>query len=639
MFIVQHGNRKPPSRSIFYFGPETTPPPPSPNCKMDVDEATCPSHESPRPRKHRRDSTINGLALDFQPVEAPAAKRTRRNNGVAAAATANGNHAKSSDAMYIAQQSADSLKRDLPTATAQSPAGSVPVPTNGSSMEVDGSDVDVDGEVDGQGDVDADADDDALQAQLAGTGTGAGAGSGRGSGSGSASSTLVPTLTNGCSVGVQSDKVTELGPETTVLTVPDKSVTHAIWNPHYPTLLATAGEALCRIWTIVGPRSVSASSSAQTSTEDATPYIDLHEASDPATVTSLAWSPDGETLAVATYGPQADVQGSVTLYTKAGVVQDEMPGAKGLVLKLSWNPSGTLLLGVAHSGRGTDSTLVLWDIKDGQLMQPFDVDRAIIDVAWIDDRLFGVCGKDFVAESIIENQAIAALKVRDESNINQEWTTIEYDRISRTKALIAESTGMLALIDPSGHLHVTTAHDGAITSLMYQPISNPSSLSPLAPRSLATSSVDGTIKLWDAKRPFAITHTLGHDYAIPPLAISFTPDGCLVAAASWNKVLIWSAELGGTPKASWKCKDDQWQTQSSHQANGDVARESEEYSPLHSLSWDADSGKLAYGLKNQVSFYCDEINLTVEREQCLSGISDCHHQNQRRGRSITEGFR
>ena len=559
---------------------------------METDEATCPSHESPRPRKHRRDSTINGLALDLLPVQAPAAKRARRNNGTAAATT-NGNHAKSSGAMDIDQQStanADSSKRDLPIATAQSPAGSAPVPTNGNSMEVDGSDVDVDGE----GDVDADADDDALQAGTGGT-------------------TLAPTLTNGCSVGVQSDKVTELGPETTVLTVPDKSVTHAVWNPRHPVLLATGGDALCRIWTVVGSRSASTLASSS-STEDATQYVDLLEASDPSIVTAMSWSPDGETLAFANHGPQPDVQGNVTIRTKAGVVQDEMPGANGWVLNLSWNPSGTLLLGLVHSGDDADSTLVLWDIRNGQLMQPFEIGQAIIDVIWIDDRHFTVCGKNFIAESIIEGQAITALKSRDEAEVNQEWTKIGYDRISRTKAIVAESTGTLALVDPSGHIHVTTAHDRVITSLVYQPISNPSAFSDLAPRLLATSSVDGTIKVWDARRPFTIIHTLDLDHTTPPLAMSFTPDGYLIAAASSNKVVIWSAEHGGTPKASWKGKDGQWQAQPPHQASRDTIVEGEDYPPTHSLSWDADGGKLAYGLKDQVGLYFSETKFMYTKD-------------------------
>lgn len=36
------------------------------------------------------------------------------------------------------------------------------------------------------------------------------------------------------------------------------------------------------------------------------------------------------------------------------------------------------------------------------------------------------------------------------------------------------------------------------------------------------------------------------------MAMSFTPDGFLVAGANWNRALIWNAEAGGLPKASWK---------------------------------------------------------------------------------------
>ena len=84
------------------------------------------------------------------------------------------------------------------------------------------------------------------------------------------------------------------------------------------------------------------------------------------------------------------------------------------------------------------------------------------------------------------------------------------------------------------------------------------------------------------------------------MAISFTPDGDLVAAANWGRILIWNAETGGMPKASWNGDQGRWQSL----ANGvdqDSGIGEEEDGLTHSLSWDADGRKLAYGLGSQVN--------------------------------------
>lgn len=546
---------------------------------MDEDEAVCTSHESPRPRKHRRESAINGYPADVASSQAPAAKRPRRSNG--SAATSNGHHAKSSDSMDIdphAASHADSIsKRDLPAATAHSPltirtglANQNGSTTSTASMEaVDASEVD------------AHADDDALQAQPKPN-----------------SVAVVPTLTNGCSVGVQIDKGAELGPETTVLTVPDKNVTHAAWNPRDPALLAAGGDALCRIWTISGNRAAAA--------ENPNPFTDLLTSLEPAMVTSMAWSPDGEGLAIAAHGKSPESLGSVTIRTKAGAIQDELPGGHDWVLNLAWNPTGSLLLGVTHSDE-TDSTLIVWDVQSGQSMQPFELESAVMDATWVDDRKFLLCGKNLIAESVIENQGIETLRSRSEPEVHNGWTKIQYDPITRTAAVVAEDSGTMALIDAAGNLHIIKAHDAEITGLVYQPLSNPSSLSDLSPRLLATSSSDGTIKIWDARRPFTLINTLSLGRSSPALAMSFTPDGYLVAAASWNKVLIWSAEGGGVPKASWNGKDEQWQIGAAQPENEEGV---DDMVPIHSLSWDADGGKLAYGLRNQVRVIHSALNAT-----------------------------
>ena len=550
---------------------------------MNEDEAGCTSEPSPRSRKHARDSTVNGLSLDLTSSQAPAAKRSRRIHGVE---TTNGDPSKKSDAMDLdhngyshtsamlstdgphqASDAEGDMDVDSDSAGGTAPDGTLIAGTNAKAA-------------------DADAHDPTLQEQP---------------------TAIVATLTNGRSVGVQSDKgaakATELGSDSRVLTLPlpgtngdnrssNATVTHTSWNPRDPSLLATAGEALCRIWTLPHHN------------HHHTHYHDLLDAAAQHVVTSMAWSPDGEYIAIATRTHAASLgrQGTVTIRTKTGELQDELPATHDWVLNLSWNPSGSLLLGVTHSD-DNDTTLVVWDVKNGQPMQPFELDKAVMDAAWIDEHKFVVCGPNLIAESLIELGNIVALQRRAEAEVDQEWTSVSYDPITRTTAISTEETAMLAIVDSSKRLHCTKAHDADITGLLYQPLANPAAHSELAPRLLATSSCDGVIKIWDAKKPFTITHSLNLGRSAPAMAISFTSDGYLVAAASWNKVLIWSAEAGGTPKATWQGKEGEWLIDNVDAVNGNGEPATEEEAPAtHSLSWDADGGKLAYGLRNQVCF-------------------------------------
>lgn len=412
------------------------------------------------------------------------------------------------------------------------------------------------------------------------------------------------TITNGESIGVQSEKVAELGPQTSILTVPEQThVEHTAWNPKDPTILAAGGEALCRLWYI-------SRTAAFNDHPNHKSYVDLLESSHGSTVTTLAWSPNGDVLAVATRDDSTDCLGAVTLWSKTGKAIDELPAAQDTVLRLRWSPSGTQLLGITSSGAGA-SSLILWDIQSSQAMQPYQLPTVIIDAAWTSNNQLTICGQDIIASSLLEGGRILTLHNRPEPFAQQGWTHIRYDSRTHTTALAAEESGVLGLIDSSDTLRTFTAHDAEITALAYQPVTNLSAYPASAPRLLATSSFDGTIKIWDAKRPFNIVHTLSLGYGTPAMAMSFTPDGYLVAAASGNRVLIWNAEAGGLPKASWKGLLGKMPNGLLTNGDGADAGITEwgagEMNP--SLSWDAEGGKLALGVGSQVRFVSSQLSV------------------------------
>lgn len=414
------------------------------------------------------------------------------------------------------------------------------------------------------------------------------------------------SLTNGPSVGVQSDRVPDLGPETSVLTVPQRNVLHTAWSPTDPHLLAVAGDALCRIWTVINsadPFHGRPSPNRQ--------FVDIFEPGDELAVTAMAWSPNGEILAVATRNDETGSAGEVSLWSKHGKSIDNLAAAQDMLIAFKWNTAGTHLLGITSSGGGS-SALVIWDIRSSQALPAFQLDHIATDAVWCDDHKFIVSGHSLVGEFTIDPHNNLSYQNRTEQELYRKWTYVRYDTITQTAALAAEDSGALAIVSASGQLHTTTAHDAEITAAAFEPISTTSSYALLSPRRLATSSLDGDVRIWDAINPFSVLHVLKFGRANPPMAISFTPDGYLLAAANINRIVFWNAEAGGVPKAVWKgdsssisssvgLRSKREESNGVAYMDGDSGIGEEDDGCTHSLSWDADGGRLAYGIGSQVS--------------------------------------
>lgn len=77
------------------------------------------------------------------------------------------------------------------------------------------------------------------------------------------------------------------------------------------------------------------------------------------------------------------------------------------------------------------------------------------------------------------------------------------------------------------------------------------------------------------------------------VALAFTPDGAFIAGATGQQILIWKVDDVNLPRASWiRGSEAGWQTPQSH----DSGTEEDQ----HSLCWDANGQKLAYGVNGLV---------------------------------------
>ena len=455
---------------------------------------------------------------------------------------------------------------------------------------------------------------------------------------------LIPTtLTNGVSVGVQSEKgqPADLGPETAVLkNLLGKTLTQVSWNPQHPTLLAAGGRALCQIWSTQSAASSGALRSAGQATQpppllllppppppensaqataqpQATP--ETHPTShtsltippddttdleiDPgSSVTALAWDPTGDSIAYSTFPDDTtDLKRSTTaICSNEGAFGDQLPSGFEPVVSLAWSPNGRYL--AALSGK----TVTMYDKERGMVLPPYEMKHDLLDVSWLPDDNFAMCGMSILATSGIFEDKIIEPHIYTQPELRRDWSQIRFDSYTSTLAVASEDSGHIALIEASNEFHAARAHETTLTDLAYRPMAGSDAISSSSARMLATSSYDGTIKLWNARAGLEHIHTFHLGAAA--LALCFTPDGRHVVGASESKMLFWSAQENGMPKAVWNSEHVGHSINGTHTngtngtnglGNGDVNMEDEdEENPT--LTWDSNGHKLAFACKDKV---------------------------------------
>lgn len=418
------------------------------------------------------------------------------------------------------------------------------------------------------------------------------------------------TLNIGESKGTHIDQPTDLADKTSIhsLSSPNQVIMHLAFNPQDPTILATGGEALARIWQTAktaGPL------------EASQPYRDILPPSDDSYVSAEAWSPNGEVLAIASRNATtSQLAGAVSLWTNQGKCIEELPATQELIFKLRWNPAGTHLLGVTSSGLASTS-VVVWEAGSPPLSQPCEVQKELRDVIWTSDTQFAVCGNGIMATSGTSTAGAILLQPSADPEVhNRTWTHILQDSSFSTNFIAADESGSIALIGRQGDLQSTRdAHDGELTGLELRPSSNPGAAGADSTRLLATSGMEGTVKLWNASNLENLATLSFGGPASPVMSLSFTPTGHLLAAGNPNRIYVWNPDHMGPPKATWKRETGKGPQKKSTLPNGnmngfnghnetamdyDSAIGDDAEDEGRSLSWDAEGRKLAMGVGSQV---------------------------------------
>ncbi|KAI9734803.1 MAG: hypothetical protein M1818_006790 [Claussenomyces sp. TS43310] len=426
------------------------------------------------------------------------------------------------------------------------------------------------------------------------------------------------TTTNGPAQGTQVEKVTELSSDTTFLSLGEdptcsKSIIlHCEWSPTDPAILAAAGsDALVRLWTI--SRGASGGDPHMHVNGITPPYQDIgeDEPAPNASVTALAWSPDGTTFAYATESVVNDF-GSVGIWSTDGTHVHTFSGFEPPVIALKWNPSSQLILAVMPDKEGTAITIfapatqisVIHSISRHDPEEP-------LEVTWTGEYEFIVCGGETLWAFQCADGTISLFK-KYETRQDHGLSQITYDAHTGLVATASDSgvidvgamTGtnlavMLTQIqiwDQQGRCHTISAHQGAIVSLLWQPISPHSLLDANSERFLASSGEDGIISIWDARAESKAKCSMTMDSGV--VALAYTPDGAFIAGATGKQILIWRVDDVSIPRARWiRGAEPGWVSPRMSDTSQDEDH--------HCLCWDADGQKLAYAVNCQLG---DEAN-------------------------------
>ena len=400
-----------------------------------------------------------------------------------------------------------------------------------------------------------------------------------------------PTLTTGSSIGVQISpaKAADLTPDTALLTAADHVISTA-WRPGDSTLLVAAGETYCSLWKL-------SLSSAPVENK----FLDLKGSG--AFVSATAWDGAGAKLAVATI---REMKWTITMYNDEGNVVDLLPDLPRVISGLHWSEDGPQLVIVASDER--TSELALWDDnrRPDLYPPPQVIDGHVFDMAWCGRNQVFACGEGAVYQCDVDHN-VRLVKTYASRESDADWTFIRCTHASFGPVAVTASSTSAAIWIPTHDILIENAHQDAITAIDIRPQSSAQRRS--SSITIASYSVDSTANVWQVdleSRQFKRIHRLRLGTSVPALAGSFSPDGYALSAASKDRLVIWNAERGGDPMATWTAPSSkEVKEEPDHSTNGQNGNAT----PIadRALSWDPDGKKLAYGFGNQVRELEDSV--------------------------------
>jgi transducin (beta)-like 1 len=414
---------------------------------------------------------------------------------------------------------------------------------------------------------------------------------------------IIPTLSIGHSQEISTEAPRDLNLDTSFLP-PNKDTTLEFvkWCPDNSTALLVAGQNHMRAYRI---------SSEVPGDQSESKYSNIPVDEEDYRVQAFCWTERSSALFSTAREHTNEEGGSIPQnrlfgFTDYGNGMRLVDPVAGTIVALHYNPSSNLILCISH---GEQAVIKIWHYsqtepegarkrKEANFEFKLDktVGKEIYDAAWTTDNKFIVCGMSTL-ELYEVGEDITSVK---SFHTEQDWFRMKYDPLCEVAALSDDEMHALGVVKLDGDLkiHNETFQNTTLTDFAFQPIPNKESYKESSPRLLATSSANGQVRIWNALGPLICLHELSLGMQATAQVVSFSPDGFLLAAAGYDTLRVWKTDEGGEPKAVWHmpAPNDRWESVPLEEPD-----EKEPLAWLHTLSWDSDGKKLAFGLRDQVA--------------------------------------
>ncbi|XPS72008.1 hypothetical protein M3J09_004176 [Ascochyta lentis] len=400
----------------------------------------------------------------------------------------------------------------------------------------------------------------------------------------------ISTLRIGADALIQTDDITDLTPATTFIPAPkhfQKIVEHTSWGPEDAPVLLAAGKSILQI------HNVAKTTTHQDDISVVTADLPLPVHS--FDITALCWQSEGEITVSAREQCVNEVGEKMTMDKLIKIVGDTshaISSTAGLVTTLRWNPAKELLLSISTDGE--KGSIKIWKNDSDSIPAWTDFTATqIYDAYWISDSAFVVCGTELFKIYDVDGESLTTQRTLD-TQIT--WETIKYDTSSGVIAALGmrEQQYYLGILHPNDsiNLQVHEYPDQYPNDLDFRFHTANSTLTngtSLPSTLLATCSLSGHARIWDANEPFACVRRLSTTDNSQAFKIAFSPDGTLLAAAGPDAVTVWDVEKREVPVACWRanqCPSSKWNPSVDGEFN---------------LGWDHDSSRISIALGNQIA--------------------------------------